>query len=151
MSGARPKLTRETVDCLLTGIRAGMPYRLAAEAAGISETTFYAWQRGVFPRGADKELKSQFSKELMRARAEAALKLLLIIQRAAHTDWRAAAWILERRFPEDFGKQVFEHTGKDGGPIAHDVTSRAIVRELPDDVIERLAGLHDEQHAALTS
>ena len=31
-------------------------------------------------------------------------------------DWRAAAFILERRFPDDYGKRS-EVTGKDGGPV----------------------------------
>ena len=69
MAGSRPtKFTKQTIDRLFLAIRAGLPYHLAAEAAGISETTFYEWQRGQFPRGATKELKAQFSEELIRAR-----------------------------------------------------------------------------------
>jgi hypothetical protein len=44
---SRPtKFTPETVHGILAGIRAGLPYRLAAEAAGVSESTFHQWQRG---------------------------------------------------------------------------------------------------------
>jgi hypothetical protein len=124
MPGARPtKFTSTTVAHLLTAIRAGLPYRLAAEAAGISETTFHEWQRGEFPRGADKHLKAQFSEELTRARGESALRLMGVINQAAPDDWRAAAWILERRFPQDFGKQVLELTGGDGGPIRVEIAA----------------------------
>ncbi len=118
MPGARPtKFTKETTDRLFAAIRAGLPYHLAADAAGISETTFYEWQRGEFPRGSDKELRAQFSEELTRARGSSAARLITIINTAAPTDWRAAAWILERRFPKDFGKAVLEVTGGDGGPL----------------------------------
>lgn len=124
MAGSRPtKFTRETVDRLLAAIRAGLPYHLAAEAAGISETTFYEWQRGQFPRGADKQLKAQFSEELTRARGGSAARLISIINQAAPQDWRAAAWILERRFRQEFGKQTLEVTGADGAPMQVEVAT----------------------------
>ena len=37
----------------------------------------------------------------------------------APTDWRAAAFILERRFPDDYGRRA-ELTGKAGGPVQVD-------------------------------
>ncbi len=57
---APSKFTEATVNTLMTGIRAGLPFRLAAEAAGISETTFTEWQAGRLPRGADRALKASF-------------------------------------------------------------------------------------------
>jgi hypothetical protein len=103
---APTKFTPETVHTLLSGIRAGLPYRLAAEAAGISETTFTEWQAGRLPRGADRALKASFPGQLTRARGESALRLSGLISRAATDDWRAAAWLLERRFPKDFTRDA---------------------------------------------
>ncbi len=136
MAGSRPtKFTRETVDRLLIAIRAGLPYHLAAEAAGISETTFYEWQAGRFPRGADTQLKAEFSEALTRARGESALRLMGIINKAAPDDWRAASWILERRFPKDFGKQTLEVTGADGAPMQVEVATlqRMVLKALEHD------------------
>lgn len=145
---ARPKFTRDTVDRLLTAVRSGLPFHLAAEAAGISETTFYEWQRGIFPRGADKALKASFSEELTRARGYSAARLMTIIQSAAPDDWRAAAWILERRFPKDFGKHVLEVTGDDGGPLQVEVQTlqRVIMKALeahPDARVDVASALMD--------
>lgn len=156
MAGSRPtKFTPETVARLLKAVRAGLPYHLAAEAAGISETTFYEWQRGEFPRGADKALKAQFSEELTRARGESALRLMALISSAAPDDWRAAAWILERRFPKDFGRHVLELTGEHGGPVQVEVQAlqRVILKALeqhPDARLEVAAALMDanEDHRA---
>lgn len=104
---ARPsKFTPETVNALLAGVRAGLPFRLAAEAAGISETTFHEWQSGKLPRGADKMLKAEFSDQLTRAKGESARRLTALISSAATDDWRAAAWLLERRFPRDFARDA---------------------------------------------
>ncbi len=140
------KFIPETVDLLLKGVRAGLPFHLAAEAAGIGETTFYEWQRGEFPRGADKELKAHFAEELTRARGGSALRLMALVSTAAPDDWRAAAWILERRFPKDFGKQVLELSGPDGGPMQVEVQTlqRVILKAL-----ERHPDARQEVAAAL--
>ncbi len=106
---APTKFTPETVNAILAGIRAGLSLRLAAEAAGVSETTFHQWQRGEFPRGADRDLKVQFSEQLTRAKGESARRLTALISSAAVEDWRAAAWLLERRFPADYGKDADLH------------------------------------------
>lgn len=104
---ARPsKFTPETVHGILGGIRAGLPYRLAAEAAGIHYDTFNEWSHGRFPRGADKDLKTAFPDQLTRAKGESALRLSGLITRAATDDWKAAAWMLERRFPKDFARDA---------------------------------------------
>ena len=92
---APSKFTRQTIDMLIAGIRNGLPYELAAEAAGIGTSTFYNWQRGEFPRGADKALKVEFLDTLTRARGESAFRLAGLINRAATDDWRAAGWLLE--------------------------------------------------------
>jgi hypothetical protein len=134
------KFTRETVELLLAGIRAGLPYHLAADAAGVSRSTFNEWQAGQFPRGADPQLKLDSSDALTRAKGQSALRLMATINRAAPTDWRAAAWILERRFPDDFGKRL-EVTGEDGGPIRLqvDAVQRAVITALAAYPDARLA------------
>ncbi len=103
---APTKFTPETVNTILAGVRAGLPYRLAAEAAGIHSDTFNEWRQGRFPRGADKDLKAAFSDQLTRAKGESALRLAGLISRAATDDWRAGAWLLERRWPEDFARDA---------------------------------------------
>lgn len=128
--GRPHKFTRETVDALLEGVRAGLPFHLAAEAAGISESTFHAWQSGMFPRGADKSLKAEFSEALTHARGFSALKHMELLNAHAITEWKAAAWILERRFPQEFGVKRVELTGKDGGPIELASKTRRLIEEV---------------------
>ena len=71
----------------------------------------------------------------MRARGESALKLMLTINKAGTMDWRAAAWILERRFPKDFGKQLVEVTGEDGAPMRVEIATlrNMVLQALKDD------------------
>jgi hypothetical protein len=41
-------------------------------------------------------------------------KMVTLISAAAPTNWNAAAWLLERRWPEEFGRQRLEteHSGE---------------------------------------
>ena len=104
---SRPtKMTAETVDGVLAALRAGLSFRLASEAVGINPDTLHEWRQGRFPRGADPAVKATFSEGITRARAQGAARLVTIINRAAPDDWRAAAWLLERTHPADFGKDA---------------------------------------------
>mgnify|MGYP001136552653 CR=1 FL=1 len=91
---ARPtKYTPQTVARLLDGIRLGLTYRLAAAYAGIDYATFCRWRMRY----------ASFATQLQEAEAHAAAVVMARIHHAAASDWRAAAWMLERRYPEDFG------------------------------------------------
>ena len=132
--GRPSKLTPEVQGLIVDGISAGLTYQLSCERAGIFPSTFYAWlERGELQAtGRYKE----FSEAITRAKADSALRLVSQITLAAPKDWRAAAFMLERRFPDDYGKRT-ELTGKDGGPVKVDTSADAAwlldyLRGLPE-------------------
>ena len=116
-------------NLLLASLRAGATLKMAALAAGIDRVTLWRWIK----RG--KKAKSgkyrAFLRELIQASAMGGVRNVTCISRAAARDWRAAAWMLERRYPRDYGKrEKVELTGKDGKPIqTQDVTFRAVFAE----------------------
>lgn len=58
----------------------------------------------------------KFSKGMMKAAAKGKISLIRRVGKAPQ--WQAAAWMLERKWGEEFGKKdKLEHTGKDGGAI----------------------------------
>ena len=74
----------------------------AAGYAGISPSTLYRWRAAAHPQ-AHPEL-AELESELRRAEAQAELEACLTINRAAAKgEWRAAAWMLERLEPDQFG------------------------------------------------
>lgn len=137
--GAPSKFTPETVQKLVQAIRLGATYELACKSAGISYQTFNEWRKGRrFPKGTTKLQKSEFCDALERAEGDAAIQWLAKIEKAANDGaWQAAAWKLERRYPDTYGRRVNEHTGRDGGPIQHE--SRSVVAEFSQDEIEAIA------------
>ena len=44
-------------------------------------------------------------------------------------DWRAAAWLLERRFPQDYARRRVEQAGQDDGP--RDIKITEIIVQKP--------------------
>lgn len=115
---ARPaKLTPEVRESIVQAIEAGATYDLACKFAGISYQTFRNWI--IAAEEGKNGAIGEFYAAVNDAEGRAALKWLQTIDRHSDVDWRAAAWKLERRYPNEFGKTVQEQqiTGKDGGAI----------------------------------
>ena len=94
---ARPtKLTDDVQKRLCDALRLGATHAHAAAYAGVSERVFYQW----------REKFVQFLQTVSKAEAEGAMISLGRINKAGADDWRAAAWLLEHRFPEHYGRQA---------------------------------------------
>jgi transposase len=90
---------------IVRAIRRGLPYKLAAAAGGVSFNTFVRWRNeGSKPDGVPHF--RQFLNQVRRAEAEAAQRLFGLIEERAKEHWQAAAWLLERRHPDLFGKNA---------------------------------------------
>lgn len=115
--GAPTKLTPDVQKAILAYIRAGAYVETAAAAAGIDKTTFYDWlKRGAAQR---KGIYRDFSNAVEKAQAEAEIRDIARIDKAASDGvWQAAAWRLERKHSERWGrKDVVKHTGNDGDGV----------------------------------
>lgn len=107
--GARTAYDDDKATKIVNAIEQGVPYRHAAAIAGISEDTLARWRK----RYAD------FADAIKAAEGRAVAGRLSRIRLAEPDHWQAAAWWLERKYPQEFGKTVQEnqHTGKDGAPF----------------------------------
>lgn len=119
---ARPrgsaKLTKEVQDKIVSAIRLGNYMETAAAYAGINKDTLYNWlRRG--QREKEKKAKDEayeipryerqfvrFSDAVEKALAEAEMRDVMVIYEAAKEQWQAAAWRLERKFPDRWGKRL---------------------------------------------
>lgn len=99
----RPSLLNaETSKILFDAIEGGMRYKQAAALAGISYDTLNRWRNEAEKVDASPEY-CDFCNELEAARARGADALIKKIQNGADKDWKAAAWLLSRWFPKEWG------------------------------------------------
>ena len=104
----RSKFTPETVQRAVQAIEMGATYELAAGFAGISYETFNTW----------RQTKPEFSEAIKSAEGRASVKWLAKIEQAASDGtWQAAAWKLERRYPNEYGKTVQDLNAKVDGEV----------------------------------
>lgn len=103
--GRPSKLQPDLQERFCALVRAGNTVEIAAEAVGIGESTFYSWMdRGERGKPADRPYKA-FREAVEQARGEAESILVARVAKAAQGgSWQAAAWLLERRAPERWGK-----------------------------------------------
>lgn len=93
------KLTPERAEALIELLRDGVYVETACAACGVGTSTFYRWMT------IDREPYVEFRDAVKKAEAEAETRAVEVVRNAATTSWQAAAWWLERKFPERWGRR----------------------------------------------
>jgi len=100
----RPKLDEASTQKICDLLRAGNYLDTAATAAGVHKTTLHRWLR--LGREQKRGRYKKFVEAVEKAQREAEARDVALIAKQAPTDWRAAAWRLERRAPRRYGQRV---------------------------------------------
>lgn len=134
---ARLKLNANVIDKISTAIAAGNYAKVAATYAGIDESTYYIWLQK-----AEKEMKQyeamtdiekelyeesvyvELFKSIKKAEAEAEVRDVHNIEKAAKKTWQASAWRLERMHPDRWGLTRDRKAEDTGGELADLVKSK---------------------------
>ena len=114
--GRPTKLNEDITEEIVKAIKLGNYLETAAAYVGISKSTLYDWLR----RGKreiervekdsrrkvkqDEQIYVDFSYAVQKALAESEMRDVLNISRASEIQWQAAAWRLERKFPDKWGR-----------------------------------------------
>ena len=91
---------QETLAKVAQGLKLGLTFDKSARAAGLNPVTFYRWKLL-----AEKEKKEPYASAfevIHRSLAEGEKTLAGRIYNSSKKDWRAAAWLLERRDPDNW-------------------------------------------------
>lgn len=139
MPGGRPsKLTPELQARICEAIRAGNYIETAAAYAGVHKATLYDWLK----RGANANAGKfrEFSDAVEKALADAEARDVALIAKAATEHWQAAAWRLERKFPDKWGRrQRLDVVDAPPPPESLDAALGKLTREQLDQ-LESIAG-----------
>ena len=171
------KLTKERIDILAAALRKGVIIKHACIGAGICEKTYHNWQNEASDNELDPldpeealgknpnrdDVLRYFVRETSKALNDYSSELLEKIHNA--DSWQAAAWILERRFPEEFGRrsaaqrvdtkedaqtetETTEQTQSETGKPEDNPSHPNYTGRPPNGTFKKLARLWDEKHTA---
>ena len=104
--GRHTKLTPELQQLLCQAVAVGATDRLACQYAGISQESLYTWlEKG----RAGTQPYAEFAEAFQKAKGRHAILSRAKIEKAASDGtWQASAWIMERKYPEEYGRSVQE-------------------------------------------
>lgn len=99
--GAKSTLTADIADRIVALLSAGNYIGVAIRACGVPGSTYKDW----ISKGREGDPGyAEFAERVDRARAEGEARNVAQIARAAAENWQAAAWLLERQWPERWGR-----------------------------------------------
>lgn len=122
-------------------VAAGCPVDAAAAACDIGRATVFAWI-AIGEEWQDVELEDvpvdrrpfrDFSDSIKKAKLAAEPRHLRTIERASATDWKAAAWILERTRPERYSRIEKLRIGGEGAApirVVHETTDPDFIADV---------------------
>lgn len=149
-------LTPELIEKVTAYLRTGAYVETAVLACGVPKVTFYSWlKRANLAReagtkaGPEDALCLKFLNAVEKVMAESELQALSQITLAATTNWQAAAWRLERKYPDRWGRKdrvEAELSGPGGGPIG--VTQKPdLAKVLTKDELAAAYAISAKLHA----
>lgn len=112
--GRKGKFCKKIADLLIAAARDGLPHKDACAEVGISTVTLYDWlNEGDSFKGGEKH---DFALKFREAEGHCTRVAVRTVTREIATNFRAAAWYLERQ--QGWNRAV-TMTGPNGGPIRH--------------------------------
>jgi hypothetical protein len=133
--------TPEVQERVCQALRAGAHMEQAATYAGVHRATVYRWLARSESDQAPQRFRD-FAAAVHEAEAGFEIASLALIARAGDEDWRARAWLVERRHPRRWGRRkALELSGPDGEPIQLDALGLD-THKLTDAELDTLAGFY---------
>ena len=129
---AKLKRTNKLVDQIVELKRDGLCDADIIAAIGVNPSTFYRWLKE--GEGTKSGVKRALYEEIKKAEAYYKKSLLTTIKDAAMSRaqyWTAAAWLLERKYPMEYGKMERKAEEADNAPMQ--LTLGLVIEPTSDD------------------
>lgn len=140
-TGRPSRFVPRVKKAIIRAVELGSPYRLAVQSAGVGYTTFKRWMAQAEQDEEGGAFRT-FRDDVKKAEGKAVEKWLEIIDKAANNgSWQAAAWKLERRYPERFGRRTIDVRADIREEKTITQRQEIILKVLSDDKTRELASL----------
>lgn len=143
---AKLKLTYELIEKARKLIAAGNYTETVCQYLGISKDTWYRWLKT--GERQKKGIYSDFSDAVRQAEAEAEMRNVTIIQKAAQEgNLQAAIWYLERKFPDRWGRREkiqMEHSGEMTQVVKNDEATRRLLARIDETIRTVITGTNTD-------
>ena len=138
--GQKGKYSLKKVEQICRYVQMGMTNIAACHLCNIGESTLYEWL-GKHP---------EFAERLKEAEEKAEAVNLDYIRKAREKSWVAAAWLLERRFPERYSLvKRHELSGPGGRPVPIAVASVDLTKVMTLEQLDKLAVVLDQMDTVI--
>jgi hypothetical protein len=104
LGATKTKLTAELTDQIAAVIGAGNHIEVACRAVSLPRRTFNDWMARGESSAPRDQLYRRFRDRIGEARARGEVRLVSEVSKAARENWAAAAWMLERAYPERWAR-----------------------------------------------
>ena len=156
-AGKGHRQTEQVLSAVCDGLKAGLPIKRAAMSAGISEKTFHNWRgdgwHSIERTDQDSDAEMSFVVQFaLQTEAAICAYMAPLIQRVSEAalsggkgDWRAAAMILQGRFPHEFSERLEVAKSQRveiGGTISHDFSLMRLQSMSDAELRAELEGTH---------
>lgn len=126
-------IKKEQWDLFLENLKVGMSIAQSAVLVGMSREAHY--KRALTDKA--------WGETVDKAQMECIKRNVVRIQNASKKSWTAAAWWLERKFPEEFGaKSQVAVTGPKGRPLAVKTTTEVDWSKVAPEIVKEIALKH---------
>jgi transposase len=126
------KLTPEVQQKIGDGVSLGLTYALAANSAGLTYQAFNDWMK--LGRDSTSGKYFEFYQHIEKCNADAAKVLLERLNNAAADgNCQVSMWILERRFPAEFGRRIYRKTNV----VAENLNQNVEIRVTDADILRK--------------
>ncbi len=112
------KYCSEIIESICKDIENGLPQKQAAIINGVGESTFYEWVKE----------KPEFAESVKKALSTFMKKHIQRINIASNKSWQASAWMLERRFKDEYATKNNIDITTSGEPI------QIVFKEVADNI-----------------
>lgn len=139
-SGRKLMLDETLIKEMCKAKKNGLSNRACCDYIGIDESTLYDWlnKGDRDTKNGEDSIYSNFSKRFKKAISEMKAFHIGLLRRASEAgSWQASAWILERCFPKEYGRNI----------IVKDETSNGVL----DKLATALEGLCEDENKGPTT